>query len=214
MSDQEIKEIKEKLNQLNRKQSPYNQVMNFLFNAAMPIAIAVIGIYFTNQNNQRQIEFQQIQVANQMVADVQSDPDFTKEKLDLKLFFVENMFENPAFKAKVKNLLSQTYAVSLQSMDLGQLAASGDAEDAKYVQNKIAEAKKFGDTSINKVVNQLEKKEPVRKLTKPDVVKEDGAPTPSQKTDSIIIKRNPKTGKADSVKNNQSKKPGRDKSKQ
>ncbi|MEO6167809.1 MAG: hypothetical protein ABIO46_07920 [Chitinophagales bacterium] len=214
MTDQEIKEIHEKLNQLNRKDSPYNQVTTFLFSAAMPIAIAIIGIYFTNQNNRRQIEFQQIEVANQMVADVQSDPDFTKEKLDLKLSFVENMFENPDFKAKVKTLLSQTYAVSLQSMDLGQLAASGDAEDAKYVQNKIAEAKKFGDTSINKVVNQLEKKEPVRKLTKPDVLKEDVAPSSSQKTDSINIKRNPKTGKADSVKNNQIKKPGRDKSKQ
>lgn len=68
----------------------------------MPIAIAVIGIYFTNQNNRRQIEFQQIQVANQMVADVQSDPDFTKEKLDLKLSFVENMFENREFKGRVK----------------------------------------------------------------------------------------------------------------
>lgn len=209
MTDQELKEFNQKLNELGYKKSPFNSLVNLLFNAAMPIAIAVIGIYFTNQNNRRQIEFQQIQVANQMVADVQSDPDFTKEKLDLKLSFVENMFENREFKGRVKDILSQTYAVSLQSLDLEELAQSGNPEDQKYVQNKIAEAKKFNDTSINKVVTQLEKKEPVRRLTKPETIKSSADPANTTKIDSLPAKRNPKTGKTDSLKNSQIKKPAR-----
>ncbi len=214
MTDQELKDFNEKLNELGYKKSSFHSIVNLMFNAAMPVAIAVIGIYFTNQNNKRQIEFQQIQVANQMVADVQSDPDFTKEKLDLKLSFVESLFENKEFKAKVKDILSQTYAVSLQSLDLEELAKSENPEDQKYVQNKIAEAKKFNDTSINKVVTQLEKKEPVRRLTAPETSKSGADQGTTSKIDSLQSKRNPKTGKTDSLKNNQSKKPGRTGSKQ
>lgn len=209
MTDQELKDLNAKLNELGYQKSSISSFLNLLLNAAMPIAIAVIGIYFTNQNNRRQIEFQQIQVANQMVADVQSDPDFTKEKLDLKLSFVESMFENEKFKTQVKNLLTQTFAVSLQSLDLEKLAQSGNPEDAMYVQNKIAEAKKFNDTSINNVVTQLEKKEPVRKLTKPENLKSDMQLQPYDKTDSMPHRKSSKYAKEDSLKSNQTKKPGR-----
>lgn len=214
MSDQELNELNEKVDRLINRRSSDNSMMNFLLTAAMPVAIAITGVYFTTQSNRRQIEFQQIQVANQMVADVQSDPDFTKEKLDLKLSFVESMFENEKFKLKVKDILSQTYAVSLTSMDLGQLAQSGDAEDVKYVQNKIAEAKKFGDTSINKVVKQLEQKESIRRITKTEPVKDTTAQNPAKDPDSLKVRKNPKNVKADSVKTNQNKKPERSKPKQ
>lgn len=164
MTDHELNELKKKVDTIDKRSLLDDKRLSFLFQAAMPIVIAVIGIYFTYTNNSRQIEFQQISVADGLVAEVKNDPNFTKDELDLKLEFVEKMFADKHFKEKVKELLTETFAVTLSSdaLKLEEMASSSDPEDIQYVQSRITEAKKFGDTSVNNVVKKLETNDAIK----------------------------------------------------
>jgi len=164
MTEQESNELKARMDKLEKRSPGTYSLTQFLFQAAMPVAIALVGIVFTYTNNRRQIEFQQIQVADGLISEVRNDPSFTQDKLDLKLDFIEQMFRDQQFKQRVKDLLTQTYAITLKgdAQQLEQLATSTDPQDVQYVQTRLAEARKFNDTTVKNVVAKLEKSDAIK----------------------------------------------------
>lgn len=163
MEDNQLSDLNKKLDQIlsqqqvtQKKEDKISKNLTFLFSAALPVVIAIVGIYFTNENNRRQVEFQQIQIADGMVNEVKSDTAFNKDKLDLKLNFVQQMFQDVNFRNKVDTILTQTYLYSLRNDDLASQIQSSDPAQRSRAYQKLQAAKQFNDPKVNKLVNQID----------------------------------------------------------
>src|SRR5215467_5190371 len=163
MDDNQLNDVNKKLDQLlsqqkvtQKKEDKISKNLTFLFSAALPVVIAIIGIYFTNQNNRRQVEFQQIQIADAMVNEVKSDSNFNKGKLDLKLNFVQQMFQDPNFRIKIDTILTQTYLYGLRNEDLATQIQSANPEQRTRAYQKLQDAKQFNDPKVNKLLKQID----------------------------------------------------------
>ncbi|MBA3647137.1 MAG: hypothetical protein H0W62_01075 [Chitinophagales bacterium] len=177
MDENKLDELNRKLDQLLAQKNQAKKTpdwLHFIFQAALPIALGIIGFYFTNQFNEHQLEFQKIGVADNLMKEVMGDSNFNKEKLDLKLGFVQKVFDDRRFKDSVRSLLTQTFAVNFkeQATELAEKASTGDPAAMRSVQKQINTAKQFNDPSINKAVANVENTEPVRRINKAESLKQ------------------------------------------